>query len=181
MTSQDHVTLSNLTGTGMTVKNAADDMRGRKVTDKDGKDVGKVHDVFVDDRQRKARLLLVEHGGFLGIDEKKSFIPVDAISLTTSDDVYINDTRDHVAEAQRHRVADQLAEDAMSARQRADPARRLLVDAEGDELGQLGPLLVEHAEGGVAGVGQLAGGAEDAFEHGLGVEVGEDVAGQLHH
>jgi sporulation protein YlmC with PRC-barrel domain len=99
MTSQDHVTLSNLTGTGMTVKNAADDMRGRKVTDKDGKDVGKVHDVFVDDRQRKARLLLVEHGGFLGIDEKKSFIPVDAISLTTSDDVYINDTRDHVAEA----------------------------------------------------------------------------------
>ena len=99
MTSQDHVTLSNLTGTGMTVKNAADDMRGRKVTDKDGKDVGKVHDVFVDHRERKARFLLVEHGGFLGIGEKKSFIPVDAISLTTSDDVYINDTRDHLAEA----------------------------------------------------------------------------------
>ena len=62
-------------------------------------DVGKVHDVFVDDRERKARFLLVEHGGFLGIDEKQSFIPVDAISRTTSDDVYINDTRDHVAEA----------------------------------------------------------------------------------
>jgi hypothetical protein len=28
MTSQDHVTLSKLTGTGMTVKNATDDMRG---------------------------------------------------------------------------------------------------------------------------------------------------------
>ena len=47
---------------------------GRKVTDKDGKDVGKVHDVFVDHREHKARFLLVEHGGFLGIDEKKSFI-----------------------------------------------------------------------------------------------------------
>jgi len=47
----------------------------------------------------QGRFLLVEHGGFLGIDEKKSFIPVDAISRTASDDVYINDTRDPVAEA----------------------------------------------------------------------------------
>ncbi|MFZ0226254.1 MAG: PRC-barrel domain-containing protein [Mycobacterium sp.] len=83
----------------MTVDNATDDMRGRKVTDKDGKDVGKVQDVFVDDRERKARFLLVEHGGFLGIGEKKSFLPVDAITWTTSDDVSINDTRDHIAQA----------------------------------------------------------------------------------
>jgi sporulation protein YlmC with PRC-barrel domain len=99
MTTRDDFTLSKLTGTGMTVKNATDDMRGRKVTDKDGKDVGKVHDVFVDHRERKVRFLLVEHGGFLGIGERKSFIPVDAITRTTSDDVYINDTRDHLAEA----------------------------------------------------------------------------------
>ena len=58
-----------------------------------------MHDVFVDHREHTARFLLVEHGGFLGIDEKKSVIPVDAITRTTSDDVYINDTRDHVAEA----------------------------------------------------------------------------------
>ena len=99
MTTQDHVTLSKLIGTGKTVKNAADDIRGRKVKDKDGRDVGKVHDLLVDDRERKVRFLLVEHGGFLGIDEKKSFIPVDAITLTSLDAVFINDTRDHVAEA----------------------------------------------------------------------------------
>lgn len=99
MTSQNEATLSKLTGTGMTVTNATDDMRGRKVTDKDGSDVGKVHDVFVDHREHKARFLLVEHGGFLGIGEKKSFIPIDTISRTTSDDVYLNDTRDHIAEA----------------------------------------------------------------------------------
>jgi sporulation protein YlmC with PRC-barrel domain len=99
MTTQDYAILSKLTGTGKTVKNAADDMRGRKVMDKDGKDVGKVQAVFVDDRERKVRFVLVEHGGFLGIDEKRAFIPVDAIIRTTSDDVYINDTRDHVAEA----------------------------------------------------------------------------------
>lgn len=97
MTTQPDFTLSKLTGTGMTVKNAVDDMRGRKVADKDGNDVGEVHDVFVDHRERKARFLLVEHGGFLGIGEKKSFIPIDAISRTTSDDVYINNTADHVA------------------------------------------------------------------------------------
>ena len=103
MTTQDqtqyHATLSKLTGTGMTVNNATDDMRGRKVTDAEGKDAGKVHDVFVDGRERKARFLLVEHGGFVGIGEKKSVIPVDAITRTTSDDVYINDTYEHIAEA----------------------------------------------------------------------------------
>ena len=56
--------------------------------------------MFVDDRERKARFSCSSNaGGVLGIDEKKSFIPVDAISRTTSDDVYINETRDHVAEA----------------------------------------------------------------------------------
>lgn len=69
---------------------------GRKVTDKDGEDVGKVHDVFVDDREHKARFLLVERGGVLAIGEKKPLIPVDAISRTTSDDVYLNDTREHI-------------------------------------------------------------------------------------
>ncbi|WP_407686138.1 PRC-barrel domain-containing protein [Mycobacterium sp. HUMS_1102779] len=67
MTSQDHVTLSALTGTGVTVENATDDMRERKVTDRDGMDVGKVHDVFLDDRERKARFLLDERSGFLGM------------------------------------------------------------------------------------------------------------------
>lgn len=95
----DCATLSKLTGTGMTVVNATDDMRGRKVTDKDGKDIGQVHDVFVEHHEHKARFLLVDHGGFLGIDKKKSFIPVDAITRTTSDDVYINDIGDHIAEA----------------------------------------------------------------------------------
>lgn len=90
--------LSKLTGTGITAKNAVDDMRGRKVTGKDRAVVGKVRDVFVDDRERKARFLLVEHGGFFGIGKKTYFIPVDAIRATTSDVVLINDTRDHVAE-----------------------------------------------------------------------------------
>lgn len=100
MTTQDNATLSKLSDTGTTVKEPADDIRGRKVKDKDGKDVGKVHDLLIDDRERKVRFLLVEHGGFLGFGEKKSFIPVDAITRITDDgDVFINHTRDHVAAA----------------------------------------------------------------------------------
>jgi len=99
MTTQDNATLSKLSDTGQTVKDAADDIRGRKVKDKDGKDIGTVHDLLIDDRERKVRFLLVEHGGFLGLGRTKSFIPVDAITRITADDVLINHTRDHVAAA----------------------------------------------------------------------------------
>jgi len=53
MTTQDNVTLSKLSDTGQTVSNAADDIRGRKVKDKDGNDLGKVDDLLIDDQERK--------------------------------------------------------------------------------------------------------------------------------
>ncbi len=101
MTTQDNVTLSKLSDTGQTVSNAADDICGRKVKDKDGNDLGKVDDLLIDDQERKVRFLRVEHGGFLGVGETKSFIPVDAITKIT-DDVHINHSRDHVAKAPRY-------------------------------------------------------------------------------
>jgi sporulation protein YlmC with PRC-barrel domain len=99
MTTQNNATLSKLSDTGKTVDDAANDIRGRKVKDKDGKDLGKVHDLLIDDDEGKVRFLLIEHGGFLGIGETKSFIPVDAITRITEDEVFINHTRDHVAGA----------------------------------------------------------------------------------
>lgn len=102
MSTQDNSTLIKLSDTGQTVDNAGDDVRGRKVKDKDGNDVGKVHDLLIDSQERKVRFLLVEHGGFLGVGETKSFIPVDAITRITDDDVYINHARDHIAGAPRY-------------------------------------------------------------------------------
>lgn len=99
MTTPDNAPLSKLSDTGKTVADSVDDIRGRKVKDKDGNDIGKVHDLLIDDREGKVRFLLVEHGGFLGIDATKSFIPVDAITRITADEVHINRTRDHVAAA----------------------------------------------------------------------------------
>ena len=46
------------------------------------------------------------------------------------------------------------------------------VDAGVDELRQAGVLLVEHAEGGVAGVDEARGGLGDPQQHGVEVELG---------
>jgi sporulation protein YlmC with PRC-barrel domain len=102
MTTQGSATLSKLSDIGKTVDGSANDIRGRKVTDSDGKDVGKVEDLIIDDRDRKVRFLLVEHGGFLGMGDTKSFVPVDAITKITENEVFINHTRGHVGAAPRY-------------------------------------------------------------------------------
>lgn len=99
MTTKDTATLIKMSDTGQTVADSADDIRGRKVKDKDGIDIGKVHDLLIDPSQHKVQFLLVEHGGFLGFRETKSFIPVDAITRITKNNVYISHTREHVARA----------------------------------------------------------------------------------
>ncbi|HVC75144.1 MAG TPA: PRC-barrel domain-containing protein [Candidatus Micrarchaeaceae archaeon] len=94
--------LSKLSDTGQTVANADDDIRGRNVKAKDGEDLGTVDDLLIDDQEGKVRFLRVEHGGFLGFGEAKSFIPVDAITRITKDDVFIDRSREQVAAAPRY-------------------------------------------------------------------------------
>lgn len=102
MSMNDNATLIKLSDTDQTVANFHEDVRGRKVKDKDSNDVGTVHDLLIDDQERKVRFLLVEHGGFLGVGETKTFIPIDAIIRITDDSVYLNDTREHIARAPRY-------------------------------------------------------------------------------
>lgn len=99
MTSHSNATISKLSDSGQTITPSAADIRGLTVKDKDGKELGKVHDLLIDDEARKVRFLLVEHGGFLGLGQTKSFIPVDDITKITADDVFINHTAEHVATA----------------------------------------------------------------------------------
>ncbi|MGI8867741.1 MAG: PRC-barrel domain-containing protein [Mycobacteriales bacterium] len=99
MTSHPTATITKLSDSGQTITPPGEDIRGRRVTDKNGKDLGKVHDLLIDDQEHKVRFLLVEHGGFLGLGETKSFIPVDAISKITDDEISINHTVEHVAAA----------------------------------------------------------------------------------
>ena len=81
-----------------TVANSASDIRGRMVHDKDGQGLGKIEALLIDD-DRNVRFMEVASGGFLGLGQAKSLIPVEAITRITEDDVYISHTREHVAGA----------------------------------------------------------------------------------
>ncbi|MFQ4149996.1 PRC-barrel domain-containing protein [Arthrobacter sp. LAPM80] len=98
-TSDKNDTLMKLSDMGETIKLGDEDIRSYTVRDKDGNDIGKVHDLLIDPRGNTVRFLVVESGGFLGMGERKSFIPVDAITQITMNEVHIDQSRERVAGA----------------------------------------------------------------------------------
>ncbi|MHC5796431.1 PRC-barrel domain-containing protein [Lacisediminihabitans sp. FW035] len=92
MTTNDYGKLVKLGDVGETVADETADVRGRQVIDKDGRKLGKIDALLVDDKERKVRMLEVETGGFLGLGEQKSLIPVDAIVSIDADEVHIDQT-----------------------------------------------------------------------------------------
>ena len=83
----------------LTVADPAEDVRGRKVVDKHGEEVGEVDDLLVDDREHHVRFLRVASGGFLGLGATKFLIPVEAITRISDTTVYVNPTRQYIAGA----------------------------------------------------------------------------------
>ena len=92
-------TLEKLHDIGRTVSSSEEDIRGRMVKDKDGHDVGTIDGLLVDAAAGKVRFMEVASGGFLGLGETKSLIPVEAITRITEHEVSIGHTREHVAGA----------------------------------------------------------------------------------
>ena len=95
-------TLLRLSETGLTVSFPEEDVRGRKVLDRAGEEVGTVDDLLVDDVEHKVRFLQVACGGILGLGEQKVMIPVDAIVRITDEAVQIDQERERVAGAPRY-------------------------------------------------------------------------------
>ena len=103
MTQTDHsASLRSISDDKLETSDPAEDVRGRKVVDKVGEDIGHVDDLFVDDREHKVRLLRVAAGGFLGLGETKFLIPVDAITKVDDKTVHVDQTREHVASGPRY-------------------------------------------------------------------------------
>jgi sporulation protein YlmC with PRC-barrel domain len=96
---ESQTTLLRLSDTELTVANPAEDVRGRKVIDKDGETIGEVSDLIVDNRETHVRFLEIASGGLFGLGRQKSLIPVDAIMRISDEAVYINQTRQHVPQA----------------------------------------------------------------------------------
>lgn len=76
-----------------------DDIRGRDVKDVSGEDIGKVDDLLIDTTERKVRFLVVASGGFLGLGEHRSYIPVDAVAGVDDDAVRIDQSREKLRSA----------------------------------------------------------------------------------
>ncbi|MEO7015644.1 MAG: PRC-barrel domain-containing protein [Leifsonia sp.] len=99
MEANDNDMLVELSDTDETIKLGDEDIRSYSVKDTHGANIGKVDDLLVDLGENKVRFLVVGSGGFLGMGETKSFIPIDAINRITKDEVHIDQTREQVAEA----------------------------------------------------------------------------------
>ncbi|MEU0315929.1 PRC-barrel domain-containing protein [Nocardioides sp. NPDC006273] len=88
--------LVQLKDTDLTLASAKDDVRGSKVVDRNGDEVGDVDGLLIDESERRVRFLQVGSGGFLGIGEKKRLIPVDAVTAVDNR-VHLGTSREHVA------------------------------------------------------------------------------------
>jgi sporulation protein YlmC with PRC-barrel domain len=99
MADETPTTLIRLDDTDLTLETPTDDLRGRKVVDRNGDEVGDVDGLVIDERERRVRFLEVGSGGFLGVGEKQQLVPVDAITSIDDDTVQIATDRTHTAAA----------------------------------------------------------------------------------
>jgi sporulation protein YlmC with PRC-barrel domain len=73
------------------------DVRGLEVYERGGDQIGSVEDLYVDEQERKVRLLEVGAGGFLGMGEKHFLIPAEAVASVGEDGVTIDHSGEKVA------------------------------------------------------------------------------------
>ncbi len=92
-------TLRTMNEADLTTRDKAEDIRGRKVVDAAGEEIGKIDALFIDDQENKVRFLRVASGGFLGMGKSKVLIPVEAIKKIEEDVVRVDQTRDQVSNA----------------------------------------------------------------------------------
>lgn len=101
--SQTHHTinaeLEKLSDTRLILGDSEQDVRSRKVIDRHGDDIGHVSDLFIDQDERKVRMLEIRAGGFLGLGDRHFLLPVDAITSVTKDEVRVNQTRERVVQS----------------------------------------------------------------------------------
>lgn len=90
-------TLVKLGDTQLTLAEPSHDVRGRKVIDTNGREVGQVVDLLIDDTEKRVRFLLIESGGVMGIGAQRILIPVDAVTRVGNEKVSIDRTHEHVS------------------------------------------------------------------------------------
>lgn len=90
--------LRRLEETDFTIAGKQPDVRGRKVLDSQGEEIGEVDDLLIDDVEMKVRMLRVEHGGILSIGTDHFLVPVDAVTSVTDGAVHIDRQRSRLTD-----------------------------------------------------------------------------------
>ncbi len=108
--------LEKLKDTGLELADRSQDIRGRKIVDASGTDIGHISGLFIDEGERKVRMLEVSAGGFLGIGDHHVLVPVEAITSVAEDQVHVNETRDRVTHSPAYNpnIVDRPANDFWS-------------------------------------------------------------------
>jgi sporulation protein YlmC with PRC-barrel domain len=94
-----NVELDNLNDSDLILADPLEDIRGMKVLDKEGVEIGHVSDLFIDRAARKIRMLEVRAGGFLGLGERHFLLPVDAVTSVAQSEVHVRETLKRVEQA----------------------------------------------------------------------------------
>lgn len=86
-----------LRDTGLELADDAKDIRGRKVIDIDGHDIGHVSNLFVDMGERRICMLEIRGGGLFGIGDRYVLLPADAVTTIGKDIVTVNEIHERSA------------------------------------------------------------------------------------
>lgn len=89
----------DLDDTDLTVADPAEDVRGRRVVDRNGNAAGDIDGLLIDEAERHVRFLEVGSGGFLGLGKKTRLIPVNAVTSVEDDEVHVDTTLDDIAKS----------------------------------------------------------------------------------
>ncbi len=75
------------------------DLRGRKVFDDSGEEIGTVQDLFLDEEGQQVRYLDVRAGGVLGLGDRMLVIPPHVVDGISEDRVTLNESRQRVVDS----------------------------------------------------------------------------------
>ncbi len=90
--------LSQLSESNKIVEDPTADVRGRRVVDRGGDEVGRVDDLLIDDVENRVVFLRVSEGGFLGLGKTHYLVPVEAVVTVDRDRVHIDRHRNGMRE-----------------------------------------------------------------------------------
>lgn len=87
-----------MSSAGFGVNSRGSDIRRLGVFSENGERMGSVEDFYVDTVEREVRFLEVGAGGFMGLDEKRFLIPVEAVKIY-EDGVTVDQSREKASES----------------------------------------------------------------------------------